>query len=482
MIRFSHHRTPLSEKLVIIEKDLNRLPHPTEEKHPSGAISPTNNTPENEARISSLREILYIYAQEHPDIGYRQGMHEIASFLLFVLELEHQQYPDHILFNPILPICYGLLERTLGQLKTAYDATGGKSLQQMSIAILGKILQNDPTLYHHLTSNPNIPPPPIYCTRWVRLMFSREVVGYENVFELWDVFFSYANVMQALEIASASRILLLGDALLKPDNSTLDLLMNVPPMADITPLTNILQKLMQQKEGDQAVSLPHGLPAIVLEHFQPPPPTQQQYQQQYPGMPLPMPVGGSMNPHMDRSSSDAKFSFSKMRQSFGQKVDSFGQKLANKTMEWTEAARREASGGSMQSGPDSSSSLSFDPLGGLLTHSYNNHHPHSGAPSNSSTNNTSNLMSGFAGAIHGSTTNLALQQQPPQPKTPKQHQHEMWSQMLQQKILTVQEFLMALESKENKGTVPPDVWEALADMDRMQRELLNYSRNMAGSL
>ncbi|KAL3899100.1 MAG: hypothetical protein SGARI_006532, partial [Bacillariaceae sp.] len=89
--------------LVIIEKDLKRLPHPTEEKNANGSVSPRDNTPEHEARITSLREVLYLYAQEHPDIGYRQGMHEIASYLLFVLELEHQEHPDHILFNPILP-------------------------------------------------------------------------------------------------------------------------------------------------------------------------------------------------------------------------------------------------------------------------------------------------------------------------------------------------------------------------------------------
>ncbi|KAG7366657.1 Rab-GTPase-TBC domain containing protein [Nitzschia inconspicua] len=462
--------------LGIIEKDLNRLPHPAEEKSLSGAVSPSNNTPENEARITSLREVLYIFSQEHPDIGYRQGMHEIASFLLFVLELEHQQYPDHVLFNPILPICYGLLESTLGQLTTAYDATGsGKSLQQMSIAILGKILQNDPTLYHHLTSNPNIPPPPIYCTRWVRLMFSREVVGYENVFQLWDVFFSYANIMQALEIASASRILLLGDALLKPDNNTLDLLMNVPPLTDITPLTDVLQKLMQQREGDQAVSLPHGLPPIVQQHFQPSSPIHRQ-----PAMSPSVPIGGSMHFTPDQPGSmagDNKFSFSKMRQSFGQKVDSFGQKIANKTMEWTEAARREAIGGSM-SNPGSSSSQSFDPLGGLLTHSYSNNQHHQDGGMSHHGNSQPSLMSNLAATVDASTPNLTLQQ----PKTPKQHQHEMWSQLLNQKILTVQEFLMELESKENEGTVPPEVWEALADMDRMQRELLNYSRNMAGSL
>ena len=464
-------------QLVIIEKDLDRLPHPREEKNPNGAVSPRDNTPEHEARVTSLREILYIFAQEHPEIGYRQGMHEIASYLLFVLELEHQQYPEHILFNPILPICYALLERTLGQLQTAYDASGGKSLQQMSIAILGKILQNDPTLYHHLTNNPNIPPPPIYCTRWVRLMFSREVVGYESVFQLWDVFFSYANIMHALEIASASRILLLKDALLMPDSNTLDLLMNVPPLTDITPLTATLQRLMRQKEGDRPVSVPQIFPSpggtmergAAPQSQQPP---QYAVQAQFPP---PMPTGNNIyNPTMDPSGNSKSFSFSKMRQSLERKAESLGQKLVNKTNEWKEAATsRETSTGSF---PGSSSSASFDPLAGLRTHSMptDAHHHHTGHHRNSRQDATATSQNGSV-----ATATAALLEQ--QPKSPRQYQHEMWSQLLQRKIMTVQEFLMALEARESEGTVPKDVWEALADMDRMQRELLNYSRNMAAA-
>jgi TBC1 domain family protein 5 len=413
-----------------------------------------------------------MYAQEHPEIGYRQGMHEIASFLLFVLELEHQEHPDHILFNPILPICYALLERTLNGLTTAYDATGGKSLQQMSMVILGKILQNDPALYHHLTNNPNIPPPPIYCTRWVRLMFSREVVGYENVFALWDVFFSYANIMHSLEIASAGRILLLRDALLQPDSNSLDLLMNVPPLSDITPLTATLQRLMRQKEGDHPVPVPQMFPSVVLakERGGPFPqtvlqPPQYPGQAQFPPL-IPMGHDNVYNPTAAESmmvgENSKSFSFTKMRQSFGQKVESMGQKLVTKTNEWKEAAaKRENTVGSF-----SGSSQSFDPLAGLRTHSMPIDAHHSG-------HNPDVMHRGMQ--QREAAIGAALQQ----PKSPRQFQHERWSQLLQQKIITVQEFLMALEAKESEGTVPKEIWEALADMDRMQRELLNYSRTMS---
>jgi hypothetical protein len=479
-------------QLVIIEKDLKRLPHPAEAKQPLSRTSLTAAAPatlqEHDARITSLREVLYIYAQEHTSMGYRQGMHEIASYILFLLEKEHQEYPEHPLFNPILPICFALLERVLDQLKTAYDASGGKSLQQMSISILGKILQNAPALYHHLTSNPNIPPPPIYCTRWVRLMFSREVVGYENVFELWDVLFSYSNLMHALEITSASRILLLREALLQPDSNTLDLLMNVPPLEDITPLTKTLDTLMKQKETDPPVPLLHstqhldnfmtpftpistvstqqqGLPTTPGQHSEIPSssPTiypQQQYPLQGPGTIFPA------HPYHQSPHGESKFSFSKMRQTIGRSSESLKQKILTTTSEWKEAAgRREGSVGNM------SSTTFFDTLSGGFPQQHQQYqqafsdpllHPHLSSAQATQT---------FVATPTIPTASCA-------PTTPKQHQHEMWSHLLQEKIWTVQEFLLALESKENEGSVPRDVWEALADMDRMQRELLNYSRFM----
>jgi TBC1 domain family protein 5 len=424
-------------------------------------------------------------AQEHPSMGYRQGMHEIASYLLYVLELEHQEYPEHPLFNPILPTCFALFERTLEHLKTAYDASGGKSLQQMSIAILGKILQNNPTLYYHLTNNPNIPPPPIYCTRWVRLMFSREVVGYENVFKLWDVLFSYANVMQALEITSASRILLIGDALLLPENNTLDLLMNVPPLMDISPLTDALQKLLKQKESDSPIQL-QSLGSITnpLGSTQ----TYQQHNSESLGMEnplqstIPLRQPGLLHQRQHPSpGGDSMFSFQNMKQSLGQKSESLRKKIITTTVEWKEAASRR------------DGSVPFDPLLGVTAKIQQNDR----MPSSRSLGNQGQMhglrrqqqqqqhhadfQRGY-GHFTAPTPNIATSTASPAvPITPRQHQHEMWSRLLQQKIWTVQQFLLDLESRENEGTVPTIVWEALADMDQMQRELLNYSQsNMSG--
>jgi hypothetical protein len=351
-------------------------------------------------------------------------------------------------------------------LKTAYDASGGKSLQQMSIAILGKILQNNPTLYHHLTTNPNIPPPPIYCTRWVRLMFSREVVGYENVFKLWDVLFSYDNVMQALEITSAGRILLISDALLLPENNTLDLLMNVPPLTDITSLKDTLEKLMKQRESDGPIHVQsiesvvdpknstkkhmHVGHSGIKNPLQSPRPLRQPDQQNQQQSPL---TGG-----------ESKFSFYNMRHSLGQKGELFRKKIITTTAEWKEAASR------------LESSTAFDPL--LATTATFHQSNHAQKQVMQRREQKADSQRGY---VDFSVSKADKTASPVVPIEPRQHQHEMWSKLLQQKIWTVQQFLLDLESKENTGTVPRNVWEALADMDRMQNELFNYSKSSMGN-
>jgi len=292
--------------------------------------------------------------------------------------------------------------------------------------------------------------------------------------------------MHALEIASACRILLLRDALLIPDNNTLDLLMNVPPLADITPLTETLHRLIKQKDTDQAIHVPQSAKTMVprtptspagpaasniqdYHHLQP------QFQQQ-PPIPSPASMGQFHHPLEPQQGDSTKFSFSKMRQSLGQKGESLRQKIITTTNEWKEAAAKREGSASF-SVPSASSSHSFDPLGGLVTHTI----PDGNQPSRDGQFADPLLHNASATAVANPRQQVAQSLTPTQPKTPKQYQHEMWSQLLQQKIFTVQEFLIALESKENKGTVPGEVWEALADMDRMQRELLNYSRNMAGT-
>lgn len=39
-------------------------------------------------RAERISRILFVYAREYPDIGYRQGMHEVLSYVLLALEMD----------------------------------------------------------------------------------------------------------------------------------------------------------------------------------------------------------------------------------------------------------------------------------------------------------------------------------------------------------------------------------------------------------
>jgi len=39
----------------------------------------------------SMLDILFIYCKEKPDLGYRQGMHEILAPIIFVLHAEERE-------------------------------------------------------------------------------------------------------------------------------------------------------------------------------------------------------------------------------------------------------------------------------------------------------------------------------------------------------------------------------------------------------
>ena len=155
-------------------------------------------------------------------------------------------------------------------------------MEHMAQSILAKIRDtaNDKNLHNHLISL-NCPPE-LYCTRWVRLMFSREVAGWKNVLLLWDIFFDLVStcpltsmsrsrytrpgvtpalrlgrfsLMMVMEAASASMILLQRNSLLLHqdgvDADSIHRLMNISPLKNILPLTATLLSMMRRIQLQQ---------------------------------------------------------------------------------------------------------------------------------------------------------------------------------------------------------------------------------------
>ena len=274
------------EIMDIIDKDLERLPidHHIHFHQRKTNIDIQNINAESDEAMKSrkernkqLAEILFVYAKEH-EIGYRQGMHEILSYIFMAYEIDMMNYVKiktvaHVEMdmiqncllnsNKIIHDCYALFDAIMSELSIAFEYSGnltsrGKVRERLGIATLTILRewQGDNELADFI-SELDVPPE-LYVTRWVRLMFSREVTGFENVFKLWDHFLGYVSqsvsLLDVLETAAASMIIMVQDKILPQHglhNSGLDddqepmhILMNYPRLMDINPFIIIVDRLM----------------------------------------------------------------------------------------------------------------------------------------------------------------------------------------------------------------------------------------------
>jgi len=194
------------------------------------------------ARAAQLSRILFVYAREHPSIGYRQGMHEILSYILLALELDVLQQLNreerrsarysktnthltkgssagvdqsgkivtiHLLDKVfLLHDAFSIFECIMTALAPAYDSMPSTSdekikgllkemqsdpdsspMESMTNSIVSKIryIARDEQLFGHILYMPV--PPQLYFAKWIRLMFGREVDGgIKDVLILWDAF------------------------------------------------------------------------------------------------------------------------------------------------------------------------------------------------------------------------------------------------------------------------------------------------------
>mmetsp|Transcript_11710 Transcript_11710/g.17743 ORF Transcript_11710/g.17743 Transcript_11710/m.17743 type:complete len:742 (-) Transcript_11710:61-2286(-) len=298
------------EIMDIIYKDLDRLPinhHIYFHQRKTNQviqITDDNWNPEDSASMKSrqerskiLSEILFVYAKKNAAIGYRQGMHEILSFLLMVIEmdlLQKERYgvnsvkcdEEGVLLNSskIVHDTYSMFDEVMRGLVPAFETRDeNKSGAQSSMELMGTSTMEiigdwygDEELVDFIT-NLGIPPE-LYCTRWIRLMFSREVEGMDNVLVLWDEFFRQLHVcseslMKILETAAAAMIILIQDQLIIPletgsdtiygdieqegdEHVSIHLLMNYPRIQDTLAITETIRKLISnQLNGDRPAKI-----------------------------------------------------------------------------------------------------------------------------------------------------------------------------------------------------------------------------------
>ncbi|KAL2402912.1 TBC1 domain family member 5 [Exophiala dermatitidis] len=154
-----------------------------------------------------LLDILFIYSKLNPDVGYRQGMHELLAPILwvihhdaidttvvdnsskqdegadFMMEVLDAKFVEHDAFN--------LFCALMQTMKASYEIGDGKDSSPIvarSQSIHDEILASvDPELALHLHVIGILPQ--IYSIRWIRLLFGREF-EFKDVLRMWDLLFA----------------------------------------------------------------------------------------------------------------------------------------------------------------------------------------------------------------------------------------------------------------------------------------------------
>lgn len=431
--------------MEVIDKDLHRLqPEHFTYHHSRKRLLQEGNDDFDisvKERTAQLAELLHVHAREHSDFGYRQGQHELASYLLLVLEMDlydiesalqssgRLEEKQESILDAVFLVhdAFTMFERVMSNLWPAYDvkqtmSQASSPMEEMGRSVVAKLksVVCDQALYDVVKAMHC--PPELYCTRWVRLMFSREVLGWRNVLLLWDIFFDLVTchesitsmdpskytkpgispqlqlgrftLMQVLESTAASMILLQREALLESDpNESIQILMNVPPLKNVVPLTATLLSLMRRLQVG-----PDGLMTST-------------------------------------SISSLSASFGKMARGAFQQIESTAGESIRSLYDSTTASRL-----GLSKTPESSSN-----------------------------------------AVHPLQTTEASPQVSV-PDTDEQHvkSNLTLADTLKTSTSTITDFLMEVESNRGTKGVPEHVWEALAQVETVRKQLLHTRQTQKG--
>lgn len=272
---------------------------------------------EDPAVIAQIKAILLLYCEEEKVVGYRQGMNELASFVVYVLHADVRQVVDSAgrdikeyaaIQSALNFVCsadhieadgYWVFRALMGdgigvgawyvtsEHKSPTSPSGRAAGDDSEITFVANLMQNtilprfDDTLAKHLkkldiqaTS---------YGIRWLRLLFLREF-SLNQCGKLWDALiaeYCYVRVVEGSKYDLNNSIVLhfgvamleyVREELLESDFSyALRRLMRYPPIDDIYPL--IRRALLRKHKGTPLVGLispKDAVPSIPAVTSQPP--------------------------------------------------------------------------------------------------------------------------------------------------------------------------------------------------------------------
>eukprot|EP01137_Pigoraptor_chileana_P004808 Opistho-2@46964 len=225
-----------------------------------------------------MMEVLFCYTKLHPELSYRQGMHELLAPIIQILDCEKIGVHDGdevmrcILSETHIPHdAFSLFSRLMGSTREwfaqgddtktprssvpqspALHPLGSSSNEEVASApaivtklrriqhVLLKEVDHD--LYLHLLKMEI--EPQIYGLRWLRLLFGREF-HLDDVLVLWDAIFADGSHFEIVDYICVSMLTYIRQQLLHGDYVTcLKRLMKYPPVEDVR---NIIEKAQRMR-------------------------------------------------------------------------------------------------------------------------------------------------------------------------------------------------------------------------------------------
>jgi len=197
-----------------------------------------------------MLDILFVFCKLNPDIGYRQGMHELLAPLLWIVQADavrngssaddfmlcqlcDSRFIEHdtfTLFSIVMQNAKSFYEQAAHPVAVSshLNKSPATTLENPIITRVNKIFNDylphlDPELSTHLHSIEIIPQ--VFLMRWIRLLFGREF-AFDDVLQMWDVIFAEDPSLQLVDMICLTMILNLRWQLLDADyNGALILLL-----------------------------------------------------------------------------------------------------------------------------------------------------------------------------------------------------------------------------------------------------------------
>ncbi|KAL4780775.1 rab-GTPase-TBC domain-containing protein [Aspergillus varians] len=195
------------------------------------------------ATKAKMIDILFIYSKLNPDLGYRQGMHELLAPILWVIDrdaIEPESLVEFMstgqdddlmlqLLNPeyIEHDAFSLFCSVMQSTRVYYEHNTHRSANGQADAIPivlqcerihnDLLMATDLELADYLQALDVLPQ--IFLTRWMRLLFGREF-PFQDMLAIWDLLFAESLRLELIDFICVAMLLRIRWQLLGSDSST----------------------------------------------------------------------------------------------------------------------------------------------------------------------------------------------------------------------------------------------------------------------